>query len=84
VIELIYEAERLCPHSGSVTALTPAFARAGSCALKPLHDFSAKVPTDQRLLRALIALEQFGREPSQPILWHPQLQRAIRVISERL
>ena len=28
------------------------------------------------LLRALSALEQFGREPPHPVLWHPQFQAA--------
>ena len=31
---------------------------------------------DQRLLRALIALEQLGREPPHPVLRHPQFQGA--------
>jgi hypothetical protein len=29
---------------------------------------------DQRLLRALIAFEQLGREPAHPVLRHPQFQ----------
>ena len=40
----------------------------------PLHVHLGQ-GADQRLLRALIALEQLGREPPQPVLRHPQFQR---------
>ena len=41
----------------------------------PLHVHLSQ-GADQRLLRALIARKQFGREPPHAILRHPQLQRA--------
>jgi len=63
---LIAEAEKLWPHNASVTALTFRLDT-------PLHVHLGQ-GADQRLLRALIALEQLGRKPTIAILRHPQFK----------
>jgi hypothetical protein len=72
---LIELAEKPCPHKASVTTFT--FRVETLCTY-----ISANVP-NQRLLRALIPLEQLRRKPPRAILRNPKLQRPPRVIKAR-
>ena len=59
--------ETLCPHNSSVIAAT---LRVETPCTDHLHQRG-----DQRLLAALVAGEEFGRERPVPVLRHPELKR---------